>query len=155
MVDPRWSRWRSQRDSSRIEQLEGQLEASKAEVAVANSGFEKWMNRTVRNPIFLISFLMLLVFFLFLNQIRTDRLTGERLTDSLDRLTSIAEQNRDTFNIIEDCTTLEGACFKRSQEGTGAAIASINTYARAAAICAKFNATEAAIEACIVERMKP
>lgn len=83
--------------------------------------------------------------------IRQDQKAGQQRSKdtkaNTDAIRRIAEQ-------IESCTSPEGDCFKRGQERTGQAVASINDVIIAAAACDKGDTPLAQIQDCVEDLLR-
>lgn len=68
-----------------------------------------------------------------------------------------SKQTKAIADRIESCTTPEGACYRRGQQNTGAAVSTINEITIYAAACAKQPGIDTAreIRACVEDYLDP
>ena len=107
-----------------------------------------------RSVKFILTIFTLLLAASLLYQFTASRDDAAKTQESIDRLKEIAAQGTEQRELILDCTTPEGKCFKEGQQRTADVVANLNIVTQYSVICGEREDGEEAILECVNREVK-
>lgn len=117
----------------------------------------KLTHRRRQALVFLIGAGATAVALLLVYAILTSATKSTEIRDTQESRSPQVEANDQTLRIIRNCTTPGRPCYERGQRQLAAAVGDVNRVVVLAAACASgpVTKTEAEIQTCVLERLKP